>query len=268
MDDPLGGHSDTPFFPGTDWRVHGSSRPLPPVVTPGTPSTQDQPGRPPSDAIVLFDGTEQSVATNWESSKTGGSVPWIFADGTLQVPGDKIAAGSIRTRRHFGDGQYHVEWTSPTEIKGRAQGRGNSGVFLLGIYEVQVLDGYDNPTYADGTVGGVYGQIPPLVNAIRAPGQWNTYDIAWVSPRFDGERLVSPGRLTLLFNGIYVHHAVELLGGTVFRQLPTYKPHPPVGPLELQDHWDKVRYRNIWYRPMGAYDAGDPRSPVRSALAR
>jgi hypothetical protein len=131
-----------------------------------------------------------------------------------------------------------------------------------------VLDGYDNPTYADGTVGGVYGQIPPLANVCRPPGQWNTYDIAWAGPRFEDGELVSPARLTLLFNGVFVHHAVELLGLTTFKRLPAYAPHPPTGPLLLQDHLNPVRFRNVWYRPLGAYDGGDPRSPIRSAQPR
>lgn len=258
------GHEDTPVFPGTQWHVHGPTRPIPPVVTPGTFSTQDQPGRPPSDAIVLFDGTEASLQGNWVSAKDGSSAPaWPVSNGSLEVgPG----TGNIRTRQLLGDGQYHVEWTSPVVVKSEGQGRGNSGVFLLGRYEVQVLDGYQNPTYADGTVGGVYGQIPPLVNAIRPPGEWNTYDIAWCGPVFDGDRLVRPARLTLLFNGIFVHVAVEVLGQTAFKRLPEYKPHDPVGPLELQDHGDLVRYRNIWYRPLGKYDGGRPESPIRSAL--
>ncbi len=266
---PLGGSEDTPFFPNTTWRVHGNTRPQPPVVTPPAPSTQERPGTPPSDAIVLYDGSESSLHANWEmDTAEGGQVAWTIGPDYIEVPGVHPAVGNIRTRQHFGDGQYHVEWASPTEIKGQSQGRGNSGVFLLGIYEIQVLDNYENPTYADGTVGGVYGQIPPLVNAIRPPGQWNTYDIAWVSPRFDGDRLISPGRLTLVFNGIFVHHAVEVMGPTQYRKLPSYSPHPPAGPLVLQDHWDKVRFRNIWYRPLGQYDGGAAESPVRSALVR
>lgn len=256
-------HEDTPFFPGTEWRVHGGTRPFPPVVTPGTVSTQDQPGRAPSDAIVLFDGTPASLQANWMSAKDGSDPQWPVSAGAVEV-GSRT--GNIRTRQALGDGQYHVEWTSPTVIKAESQGRGNSGVFMMGRYEIQVLDGYQNPTYADGTVGGVYGQIPPLANVIRAPGEWNTYDIAWSAPLFDGDRLVRPARLTMLFNGVFVHVAVELLGQTAFKRLPEYKQHDPTGPLELQDHGDLVRYRNIWYRPLGQYDAGRPESPVRSAL--
>ncbi|HEV7298642.1 MAG TPA: DUF1080 domain-containing protein [Tepidisphaeraceae bacterium] len=261
----LHAHTDTPAFPGTDWQVHGAQRPIPPVVTPGDASTQDSVGRAPGDAIVLFDGSEQSLRANWRSMKDdgGGPVPWTLADGVLEVVPH---AGNIGTQRSFGDGQYHIEWTAPTIVKGQSQGRGNSGVFLLGKYEVQVLDCYDNPTYADGVAGGVYGQIPPLANVMRPPTQWNTYDIAWNGPVFDGDRLVRPARLTLLFNGVYVHHAVELLGQTGFRNLPAYKPHAPTGPLVLQDHQDLVRYRSVWYRPLGRYDAGRPESPVRSAL--
>jgi hypothetical protein len=269
MNDPelLKAHTDTPAFPGTDWQVHGPQRPLPPVVTPGRLSSQDRPSELPSDAIVLYDGSKASIEANWEMVK-GGPVQWNVGEGYIEVTGEKDRHGSIRTKRELGDGQYHIEWTAPTEIKSSSQGRGNSGVFLLGLYEVQVLDCYQNPTYADGTVGGIYGQIPPLVNAIRKPGEWNTYDIAFVAPRFDGDKLISPAKVTLFFNGIYVHNAVELLGGTTFRALPEYKAHPLVGPLILQDHWDKVRYRQVWYRPLGQYDAGRPESPVKSALYR
>jgi len=260
----LGAHNDTPVYPGTNYRVHGAERPLPPVVTPGTFSTQDAPGRPPSDAVVLFDGTESSLRANWVSNNDAASpVAWRFEPGFVEVV---KGAGDIRTRQDLADGQYHVEWTSPTEIVGQHQGRGNSGVFMFGIYEIQVLDNYDNPTYADGTVGGVYGQIPPLANAIRPPGQWNTYDILWNGPVFNGDQLARPARLTLIFNGVCVHHAAELLGNTPYRQLPSYTPHPPRGPLRLQDHGNPVRFRNIWYRPLGKYDAGRPESPVRSAL--
>jgi hypothetical protein len=222
---------------------------------------------PPSDAVVLYDGTKASLDANWEMVK-GGPVQWNIGDGFIEVTGEKEKHGNIRTKQSFGDGQYHIEWTAPLEVKGTSQGRGNSGVFLLGKYEIQVLDGHENLTYADGTVGGIYGQIPPLVKAIRAPGEWNTYDIAWVGPRFDGDKLISPAKVTLLFNGIYVHNAVELLGETLFKRLPVYTPHEPVGPLMLQDHWDKVRYRQVWYRPLGQYDAARPESPVKSALYR
>jgi hypothetical protein len=166
------------------------------------------------------------------------------------VPG----SGGIRTRESFGDCQLHLEWAAPTVVKGESQGRGNSGVFLMGRYEIQVLDCYDNPTYPDGTTAAIYGQYPPLVNACRKPGEWQTYDIIWEGPRFDSDALTRPARVTVLHNGVVVHHATEPQGPTQHRQTAEYRPQPSAGPLELQDHGDLVRYRNIWYRPLRGYD--------------
>ena len=170
----------------------------------------------------------------------------------VAVPG----AGSVYSKQEFGDCQLHVEWAAPTPPKGSSQGRGNSGVFLMGRYEIQVLDCYDNPTYSDGTTAAIYGQYPPLVNACRKPGAWQTYDIIWEAPRFEGERLARPAFVTVIFNGVVVHHHTELLGATQHRRLATYSPHPEVGPLALQDHGDLVRFRNIWYRSLTGYDQG------------
>jgi len=241
------GYDDTPIIPGTNFHVHDGNRPQPRVVTPGTFSTPETPGRPPSDAVVLFDGRDTS---KWEGR--GGPCPWKVENGYMEVtPG----SGNIRTREHFGDCQLHIEWAAPTTVKGESQGRGNSGVFLQGIYEIQVLDCYQNPTYPDGTTAAVYGQYPPLVNACRPPGEWQSYDIIWEGPRFDGDRLVRPAYVTVLHNGIVVHHRTELHGATGHRSAASYRPHPEVGPLELQDH-DLVRFRNIWYRPLKGYDQG------------
>jgi hypothetical protein len=217
------------------------------VVAPGTFSTQDAAGLPPSDAIVLFDGRDLA---NW-FSKSGGPAEWQVADGTMQVVPGK---GDIHTKAEFGDCQLHVEWAAPTLVKGESQGRGNSGVFLMGQYEIQVLDCYQNLTYPDGTTGALYGQCPPLVNACRAPGLWQTYDLVWIAPRFAGERLLSPAYVTLLQNGVLLHLMQELQGPTQHRKTAEYKPHAGTGPLKLQDHNDLVRYRNIWYRPLTAYD--------------
>jgi len=241
------GYDDTPVLPGMKYKVHDNDRPQPRVIYPGTASTQDKPGIPPSDAIILFDGA--SIA-GWESMD-GSPAKWKVENGYMEVvPG----TGNIRTKQQFGDCQLHVEWAAPTVIKGEGQGRGNSGVFLMGRYEIQVLDCYENPTYADGTTAAIYGQFPPLVNACRKPGEWQTYDVIWIGPRFDGDKLLSPARITVLHNGIVVHHDTVLLGGTTHRHLPTYTPHPPEGPLVLQDHGDLVRYRNIWYRVLKGYD--------------
>jgi hypothetical protein len=241
------GYDDTPLIQeGGRFKVHDSARSQPRIVTPGTASTPESPGRPPSDGVVLFDGRD---ASRWKGRD--GECRWKVENGYLEVsPG----TGNIETREHFGDCQLHLEWAAPSVVKGDSQGRGNSGVFLMGLYEIQVLDCFDNPTYADGTTAAIYGQYPPLVNACRKPGDWQTYDIIWEGPRFEGERLTRPAAITVIQNGIVVHHRTQLLGRTGHRQAPAYTPHPPVGPLMLQDHGDLVRFRNIWYRPLTGYD--------------
>jgi hypothetical protein len=241
------GAMDAPLIPGTRFRVHDGTRPQPRVVSPGTASTQEQPGQPPSDAIILFDGTDLS---HWVSVH-GGEATWKVENGYMEIiPG----RGAIRTRARFGDCQLHLEWAAPAAVKGAGQERGNSGVVLMALYEIQVLDGYDNPTYADGTTAAIYGQYPPLVNACRRPGEWQSYDILWTAPRFTGDQGVSPAYVTVLHNGIVVHNHTALLGPTQHRRVAAYRPHPPTGPLQLQDHGARVRYRNLWYRPMRGYD--------------
>jgi hypothetical protein len=242
------GYDDTPMLPGSEWRVHDSRRPQPRIVQPGTCSTQDTPGQPPSDAIVLFDGQDLS---QWVG-RDGGKPKWKVADGAMKVV---AKTGNIETREHFGDCQLHVEWAAPAEVVGDSQGRGNSGVFLMGKYEIQVLDSYDNVTYADGHTAAIYGQYPPLVNASRAPGEWQTYDVCFVAPRFEGDKLVSPAYVTVIHNGVLVHHHQAIQGPTGHKVLASYTiPHAPTGPLMLQDHNDPVRYRNIWIRPLTGYD--------------
>jgi len=230
QDAPPAGYDDTPFLPGTTWRVHDARRPRPPRVEPGP-----TPGAPPSDAIVLFDGDDLDA---WE----GG--PWRIVDGALEVHGP----GDLRTREAFGDVQLHVEWRTPADDEGEGQGRGNSGVYLMGRYEIQVLDGPANPTYADGQAAALYGQHPPDVDASRPPGAWQSYDVVFEAPRFVEGELARPARVTVLHNGVLVHHARELLGATVHRRAPRYEPHPERAPLVLQDHGDPVRYRNVWVR--------------------
>ena len=235
------GYDDTPQLPGSPYRVHDGTRPQPRVVTPGCC------GLPPSDARVLFDGTGLD---EWVG-REGGPVEWRLSSGTLEVvPG----AGSIRTKAEFGSCQLHVEFRSPHVVKGEGQGRGNSGIFLMERYEVQVLDCHQNPTYADGLTGALYGQCPPLVNACRKPGEWSAYDILWEAPAFEGETLRRPAYITVLLNGVVLHHHLELRGATMHRKLPQYTPHPPTGALALQDHGDLVAFRNIWIRPLGGYD--------------
>ncbi len=242
------GYTDTPFIPGSRYRVHDPERLHPRVVTPGTGSSGGQGDSPPSDAVVLFDGTSLS---GWESLD-GSAAGWKLSGGYMETAN---SAGNIRTKSGFGDCQLHLEWAAPLQVEGDSQGRGNSGVFMMGIYEIQVLDCYDNPTYADGSTAAIYGQSPPLVNACRKPGEWQTYDIIWLGPRFEGSELSRLAHATVLFNGIVVHHNREVLGKTGHKILPVYAPHPETGPLMLQDHHNPVRFRNIWYRPL-ADDAG------------
>lgn len=237
------GYTDTPLIPGSEYRVHDKARLRPRVVTPGAANHQ-----PPSDAVVLFDGTDLS---GW--SGRDGAAQWKVAEGYMEVvPG----TGGIESKAHFGDCQLHLEWAAPAVVKGESQGRGNSGVFLMGRYEIQVLDCYDNPTYADGTTGAIYGEYPPLVNACRQPGEWQSYDIVWKGPRFDGATLTRPASVTVFLNGVLLHLDQELIGPTGHRDVYAYVPHPTAGPLALQDHGDLVRFRNIWYRPLTGYDEG------------
>jgi len=244
---PSLGYSDTPMLPGGKWHVHDGARPQPTVVTPGTFSTDRTPGAPPSDAVVLFNGTDLS---KWEAEK-GGQAPWKIEAGAMVVA---AGTGAIRTKDEFGDCQLHVEWSAPSPPKGTGQDRGNSGVFLMSRYEIQVLDSYGAQTYPDGQASAIYGQFPPLVNAARKPGEWQVYDIVFTAPRFNGTAVVAPATATVFHNGIVVHNKTELIGSTVHRALGTYTPHPPKAPLTLQDHSHPVRYRNIWIRQLKSYD--------------
>ncbi len=233
-DEPVG-YDDTPFLPGTDWRVHDSSRPAPQVITPGAEG-----GVAPSDALILFDGTDLK---EW----AGG--PWDLVDGAMEVNGK----GNITTRRSFQDIQLHLEWASPAEAKGDSQHRGNSGVYLMGRYEIQILDSFENLSYSDGQAAALYGQSPPLVNASRGPGEWQSYDIFFKAPRFDSAgRIISPGIVTVLHNGVLVQHNVAFLGSTVHRDVATYQSHAPDGPITIQDHGNPVRFRNIWIRELSS----------------
>jgi len=226
------------------WKIHDPNRPLPPIVSPGTSSTPDSPGKPPSDAVILFDGKD---LFRW-SHKDGSAAKWKVENGYAEVV---PKTGYIYTRDSFGDCQLHVEFAEPTPPKGESQDRGNSGVFLMGTYEIQVLDSYDNKTYADGQAAAVYGQFPPLVNSSRPPGQWQSYDIVFHGPRFDQSgKLLRPARVTVFHNAVLVQDNVELSGPTEHGERPPYKPGPEKAPLALQDHGDLVRYRNIWIREL------------------
>ncbi len=243
------GYTDTPYLPGGKWRVHDLHRPQPPIVTPG-----DAPGAPPSDAIVLFDGRDLSHWLTAGKRKDRGKIfppQWKVENGYIEVvPG----TGDLVTKENFGDVQLHIEWATPAEIRSNSQGRGNSGVLFMGRYEIQVLDSYNNITYADGQAAAIYGQYPPLVNASRKPGQWQTYDIVFEAPVFDGERVVKPAYVTVFHNGVLVHHRQAFLGPMRHRTLTRYEPHEPEGPLMLQSHGNPVRYRNIWIRRLQGYD--------------
>lgn len=227
-----------------NWKIHDVNRPQPPVITPGTPSTQDQPGRPPSDAIVVFDGKDLS---HWRNAK-GQPLRWRSHQGYMEIePG----SGDIQTVQAFGDCQLHVEWASPNPPHGNDQERGNSGVYIMSKYELQVLDSYQNKTYPDGQAGAIYGQFPPLVNASLPPGQWQTYDVIFHGPRFAADgKLLRPARITVLHNGVLVQDNVTLTGPTQHMQRPPYEPHPEKMPLLLQDHDYPVRFRNIWIREL------------------
>ncbi len=202
----------------------------PPIVSPGATDRD-----PPSDAIVLFDGTDLSK--------------WNNADRWSVQDGDMIAGrGKVVSKESFGDCQLHIEWSAPTPPKGSGQGRGNSGIFFMDTYEIQILDSYDNETYHDGQAGAIYKQTPPAVNAMRPPGEWNTYDVFWTAPKFDGEKLISPAFITAIHNGVLILNHFELQGDTPFHRPPAYTAHPPTGPISLQDHGNPVRFRNIWVR--------------------
>jgi len=219
---PLPAHA-VEYLPGIQWNE-------PELVTPGATNRD-----PPSDAIILFDGSDKHA---WNNAET-----WTVKDGVLIV-----GKGMIETKQTFGDCQLHVEWSSPLPAKGDGQGRGNSGVFF-GPYEIQVLDSFNNVTYFDGQAAAIYKQTPPLVNAMREPGEWNSYDIIWNTPRFDtAGNLTEPATVTVLHNGILVQNNFELLGDTPYNRPPRYSPHPPELPIRLQDHRNPVRFRNIWVR--------------------
>lgn len=217
------------------WPSHDMSRPRPAAITPAA-----SPAQAPAGAVVLFDG---GSLEGWVGLD-GNPAQWTVGDGYFEV---KARTGDIQTTRQFGDLQLHIEWAAPAEVVGASQGRGNSGVFLMGLYEIQVLDCYDNITYADGYAGALYGQHPPIFNASRGPGEWQTYDIVFRRPRFDAAgALVAPARMTIFHNGVCVQNNTELRGPTAWMVPMPYAPHADKLPLRLQDHGNPVRFRNIW----------------------
>jgi len=223
------------------WPQHSMDRPRPPVVQPGPESA---PVAPPKDAVVLFDGTNLS---QWRAEDST-TAKWTVQDGYVEV---KPGTGMLVSARGFGDVQLHIEWATPAVVKGEGQERGNSGVFLMGIYELQVLDSYQNDTYPDGQAGAIYGENPPLVNATRPPGRWQAYDIVFRRPRFKADgSLDRPARMTVFLNGVLIQDNFELVGPTANKARPPYRAHADKLPLKLQDHGNPVRYRNIWIREL------------------
>ncbi|MBI1312891.1 DUF1080 domain-containing protein [bacterium] len=224
------------YLNGIEWKE-------PAIVTPG------ENGGPPSDAVVLFDGKDLS---EWDGAEN-----WKIEDGAMIA-----GKGNIKTKQAFGDCQLHIEWSAPVPATGSGQGRGNSGVFLMDTYELQVLDSYENSTYFDGQAGAIYKQTPPQVNAMRPPGEWNVYDIIWTAPRFNEDgSLKSPAYITALHNGVLIQNHFELKGDTPFDRPPKYSRHADRLPIRLQDHGNPTRFRNIWIREIGADEGKQVRDP-------
>lgn len=231
------GYKDTPILPWCGYHVHDPDRPAPKKVTPGPPSTQEKVGTAPSDAVVLFDGKD---LPQWKPSD------WKIENGELIA-----VSGNLTTRQAFGDCQLHLEWQAPDPPRGHIFDHGNNGVMLMGLFEIQVFDSYTTRLYPDGQAASVYGQTPPMVNACRKPGRWQTYDIVFFAPIFKDGKLEKPARVTVFHNGLLVHHNQEIYGPTGHRILPKYeKPIPEKLPLSLSAHNNPVRFRNIWIRPL------------------
>jgi hypothetical protein len=232
------GYTDTPKLPNSKWRVHDRMRPQPVMVEPGR-----EPGEPPADAIVLFDGKDLS---QW----TGGN-PSGIEDGVINIQ----KTGQLLTKKPFGDCQLHVEWATPAKADGGPMTWGNSGILFFGKYELQIIESRASKIYADGIAGAIYGQTPPLVNVSRKPGEWQTYDIVFTAPRFDGNKLLQPAYFTAFWNGVLVQYHKASLGPTMHRAVAAYGAPETTGPIMLQLHGSAVRFRNIWVRPLKLDDA-------------
>jgi hypothetical protein len=219
-------------------------KPVPRVVTPGGSTVNSYPATAPSDAIVLFDGKDLS---KWKSAKKDSAANWTVSDGVLTV---KPGAGDIETKQQFDDYQLHIEFRTPAEVKGNSQGRGNSGIFMQGVYELQVLDSYNNPTYSNGSAGSIYKRFMPLVNASRKPGEWQTYDVAYTAPKFNKDSLIiTPGFITVFHNGVLIQLHTPIIGTTPYIGAFEYQVHGK-GPIRLQDHSNPTSFRNIWIREL------------------
>ena len=230
------GYKDTPKLPWCNWLVHDPDRPAPPRVDPGPAGPSPA---PPSDAVVLFDGKDLS---KWQAAGSECRVE----DGCLVAGG----AGNLASKQSFGDCQIHLEWMAPADYQGPWYNRGNNGVMLMGLYEIQVFDSWTEKIYPDGQAAAVYGQTPPLVNACRKPGEWQSYDIVFTAPVFADGKLVHPARVTMFHNGVLVQLNQEIYGETGHRIVPEYKQKVSAGPLALGNHHCPVRFRNIWVRPI------------------
>jgi hypothetical protein len=242
------GYTDTPVIPGQQWKVHDAARPHPAKVAPGRPMVSLP---APADADVLFDGKSLD---KWQmKSRAGEFAPanWKVENGYVEIVSPKGMRWNLVTKEKFGDCQLHLEWMIPAEESGKGQAGGNSGVELMSRYEVQVLESLENLTYADGQAASLYGQWPPMVNVSPKKGDWNSYDIYFEAPRFEGDKLVKPAYVTVVHNGVLVHHHREILGPAAHRRNGVYKAHGEE-PLSLQDHGHAVRYRNIWIRRLAS----------------
>ncbi|MDR0328309.1 MAG: DUF1080 domain-containing protein [Planctomycetaceae bacterium] len=234
------GYTDTPLIPGSTWRVHDQTRPQPKIVAPGI---GDIGATPPADAVVLFDGKNLNQWARTDGKPIEGGIK----DGAFDI----VATGQLRTKQEFGDFQLHIEWRTPELKEGfDRMNQGNSGVLVMGGFEVQIIESKKSYIYADGNAGAIYGQFPPLVNPAREPMEWQSFDIFFTAPKFDGQTLKSPPFITLLYNGVLVQLHQQILGTASHREVPGRYPAVEKGPLVLQDHHSPVEFRNIWIRPL------------------
>lgn len=243
------GYSDTPVIPGTKWKVHDIDRPRPDPVKPGAKA-----GDPPADAIIIFNGASTEALQGKKKDAKGkptaewAPCPWKIENGELLIDG-----GDCWTKQEFASCQLHLEWKSEPHTKGNSQKKGNAGVFFMDLYESQIVDAYNNPTYADGMVGAVYGQTPPLVNAVRPSGEWQVYDIVFKAPKLEGDKVVEPAYITTFVNGICVQNHTKIMGPTKHKNITDYSgSFPAKAPIRIQDHKNEppVRLRNVWIRPL------------------
>jgi len=238
MGEDAPGYTDTPYLPFSQWRVHDQARPQPKIVKPGT---GDLGVTAPDDAIVLFEGTHLDAWRRTDGQPIGNGI----ADGAFDI----MKTGQLRTKDEFGGFQLHLEWVTPLEPEDRMNW-GNSGVLLMGVFEMQIIESCDSFIYADGNAGAIYGQFPPLVNPARKPGQWQSFDIFFTPAKFEGDTMESPAFVTLVYNGVVVQNNRRILGTVAHRALPGPYPMKEKGPIVLQDHHSGVRFRNIWIREL------------------